>query len=142
MKTQSIGQMTPEQFANHLYFKEKVPLDVVRKATGLTTFTPAQQIRSVTPALAPRFGSNFNNTPDPSTGFEMELKDAGHFKTVLDASESVLKLQMLLEKATNEGSAEAVYAVLNRALVTTCRASVLGKTAQARIFADWLKRVI
>ncbi len=143
MQPIEVFNMTPEQFANHLYHVEKMDVQTIRRATGLFNFNPTTPVaKPVKAALAPNFGDAFENTPLPITVFEEEIKDAGHYKTVADAAQSVIKLQNLLDRATGEGDSKAVFAVLNRALVIGCRALSKGKSAQGRIFADWLKRTL
>ena len=137
-KDSKILDMTPEQFANHLFSNEKMDVSVIRQALGLPSFTPS--LNTVATQLAPRMGIAFEDTPLPTTNFEHRLKKAGSYKTVGDALQSVVILDALLEEATNNMDIKAVYAVLNRALVTTCRAFSKEKIAQGKVFSSWLAR--
>jgi len=142
IESNKILNMTPEQFANHLFSNENMEVSVIRQALGLPTFNPTNtdKTKKIPSDLAPSMGNAFSDTPIPLTNFENRLKKAGGYRTVGDALQSVVILDNLLEEASNNKDIKAVYAVLNRALVTTCRAFSREKVAQGKVFSSWLTR--
>ncbi len=139
-KMSKTSELTKEQFADRL-FSQGVPVPAIRLITGLTNYKVDAKSLSNT-NLVPIYGLPMISTPEPTTDFEKSIKNAGTYKTVEEAAKSILTLERLRKEAVDSGDSKALYAVLNRALITACRANLNGKSDQARMFSDWLANVL
>ncbi len=135
-----VSKLSKEQFADYLFNHGGVSLAAIRLITGLSNYKVG--LKPVGVDLAPTYGTALISTPEPVTVFERGVKDAGHFKTIEDSAKSILSLEKLKKEAIELGDPRALYAVLNRALIISCRANMNNKPEQARMFSDWLATVL